>query len=96
MVKMKFPRDMYYNDMNVPLYNAGKVYEIEDSMVTRWIKRGGEIVEDEKPQPKVEAPPKTEDAKQEPVEDAKEKAEDIPSKPAPAAAKRTSKSGKSK
>lgn len=41
---MKFPQDMFYDSKEIPLYNKGKIYEIPESMVARWLKRGGEIV----------------------------------------------------
>lgn len=40
--KMKFTEDKYYN--RDVIYVAGKVYDVPDNMVDRWIKRGGEIV----------------------------------------------------
>ncbi len=46
MKKMKFPKDMYYNDLSKPLYLKGEIYEVEDKNVQRWLNRGGEIVED--------------------------------------------------
>lgn len=46
-VKMSFTEHKYYNDLNNPLYLAGEVYEIEDNMVERWLKRGGKIVSGE-------------------------------------------------
>jgi hypothetical protein len=46
MKKMKFPKDMFYTDMNNPLYRKGEVYEVEDRMVERWLKRGGIVVEE--------------------------------------------------
>lgn len=42
-VKMRFRKDMYYNDRNVPYYSAGVIYDVPLSMVDRWLKRGGEI-----------------------------------------------------
>ncbi len=74
MTKMKFNRDMYYDDRTKPLYSAGIVYEIPHGMVNRWLKRGGVIVEDPKPEvvPVVEA--------KKPVEAVKEKPQDV-SKP---------------
>jgi hypothetical protein len=41
---MKFSQDMFYDSKDVPIYNKGKVYEIPENMVARWLKRGGEIV----------------------------------------------------
>ena len=47
-VEMKFPEDMYYNDLSRPIYRAGEVYTIVGlDMVQRWLKRGGIIVEGE-------------------------------------------------
>ena len=50
--KMKFTEDKYYN--RDVIYVAGKVYDVPDHMVVRWLKRGGEIVVEEevKPLPK--------------------------------------------
>lgn len=45
-VKMKFARDMFYDDPNVPLYDSGKVYDVPVNMKDRWIKRGGELVDE--------------------------------------------------
>jgi len=45
-VKMKFSEHKYYNDLNNPIFDAGKVYELEGAAwIQRWLKRGGEIVE---------------------------------------------------
>lgn len=45
-VKMKFSEHKYYNDLDKPLFEAGKVYELEGAgWIQRWLKRGGEIVE---------------------------------------------------
>lgn len=44
-VKMVFAEDKFYNDPNVPLYKAGELYDIPENMVSRWLKRGGTIVE---------------------------------------------------
>ncbi len=49
-VKMKFSEFKYYNDLSVPMFEPGKVYEIEgEAWIQRWLKRGGEIVEDKAP-----------------------------------------------
>lgn len=61
-VKMRFPKDMYYTDQNVPIYKGGEVVEVPESMVTRWLKRGGVLISDEKAgrapiQKPVEPPP---------------------------------------
>lgn len=42
-VKMRFRKDMYYRDPNVPYYSAGVIYDVPVSMVARWMKRGGEL-----------------------------------------------------
>lgn len=68
MKLMKFNRDMFYNDLNIPLYRAGVVYEIDEKMVSRWIKRGGEVV--------TEKPSKVEGPSKEPVEGQEKKLED--------------------
>ena len=45
-VLMKFSEHKYYNDLNSPMFEAHKVYEIAGAeWIQRWIKRGGEIVE---------------------------------------------------
>jgi hypothetical protein len=46
-IKMRFPKDMYYNDMNVPLYKGGEVVEVPEEKVSRWLKRGGVLITDE-------------------------------------------------
>lgn len=49
--KMRFTEDKYYN--RDVIYTAGKVYDVPDNMVDRWLKRGGEILEEEvKEEPK--------------------------------------------
>lgn len=85
-VRMKFGVDMYYNDLSTPLYQAGKVYEIEGRMIARWMKRGGEIVDEPvSEQPKVqEQKPALDSEVKESVEGAGEKPEDE-SKPTPQA-----------
>ena len=51
-VKMKFSEDKFYNDPNVPMFQAGKVYDMEGGdWIQRWLKRGGEIVYGEMPLP---------------------------------------------
>lgn len=52
-VKMKFKDNKYYNDLSNPHFYAGKVYEIEDKDVQRWLNRGGEIVDGSLRMPKV-------------------------------------------
>lgn len=45
-VKMRFKEHKYYNDLDKPHFEAGKVYELEGAgWIQRWLKRGGEIVE---------------------------------------------------
>lgn len=64
IVKMIFSKDMFYNDQNVPMYVAGKVYDIEERMVARWLKRGGQIVDETtkvETKEHVETPTKKED-----------------------------------
>lgn len=79
VVKMKFTEHKYYNDLNNPIFFAGKVYEIEgDDQIQRWLKRGGIIVSGELKLPEQDAPnpsvlipegnkPKEEKQEQEPV-----------------------------
>ena len=55
MTKMIFTEDKYYN--HDVIYKAGEVYEVEDAMVNRWLKRGGSIVEDAPIEKKKPAPP---------------------------------------
>lgn len=43
-VKMVFSEQKFYNDLNVPLYDANKVYDVPLSMRDRWIKRGGQVL----------------------------------------------------
>jgi hypothetical protein len=43
MAKMMFTENKPYNEM---VYEAGKVYDIPDSHVDRWLKRGGQLVQD--------------------------------------------------
>jgi hypothetical protein len=45
-VLMRFNEDKYYNDLNKPIFEKGKIYELEGrSWIDRWTKRGGGIVE---------------------------------------------------
>ena len=47
-VRMVFKEHKYYNDMDTPMFEAGKVYMLEGAdWIARWLKRGGEIVEGE-------------------------------------------------
>lgn len=89
-VKMKFSADQFYGvavngnvtgSLSVPLYRKDKVYEVDEKMAPRWLKRGGEIVEDEAPakvedkvEEKVDAPAPQAEV---PVEPAPEKEEDV-------------------
>lgn len=51
-VKMKFKEDKFYTDRDKPIFEAGKVYELEGAdWIQRWLKRGGEIVHDARPAP---------------------------------------------
>jgi len=46
VVKMKFSSTQFYRDPDVPIFNAGEVYEVKGAeWINRWLKRGGEIVE---------------------------------------------------
>ena len=73
-VFMRFQQHQYFNDLNTPLFEAGKIYELVGAAwIQRWMKRGGEIVE-KKDSEKVEKP-----AEQNPiptVESASEKEEE--------------------
>jgi len=47
IVRMKFSEAKYYTNLDVPCFEAGKVYEIVGAdQVQRWLKRGGSIVEE--------------------------------------------------
>lgn len=46
-VRMRFPKDQYYNDLTVPLYKGGEVVDVPERMVVRWLKRGGVLITDE-------------------------------------------------
>lgn len=51
-VKMKFATHQYYNDLDKPIFESGKVYELEGAdWIQRWLKRGGVIVSGELPLP---------------------------------------------
>ena len=53
-VAMKFSKNMFYTDLDNPIFFSGVVYELEgEEWIQRWLKRGGEIV-DEKPAKGVE------------------------------------------
>jgi hypothetical protein len=54
-VKMRFQKDMYYEDQNVPLYKGGEDVDVPERMVSRWLKRGGMLVAD-LPKPPAPAP----------------------------------------
>jgi len=48
-VFMRFEENKFYNDQEKPIFEAGKVYELEGAdWIQRWVKRGGEIVTPEK------------------------------------------------
>ena len=51
-VKMRFSKDMFYNDTTIPLYVKGKIYDVPVRMQDRWIKRGGQILTAEEAAPK--------------------------------------------
>lgn len=77
MKLMKFSRNMFYESQDVPLYYADKVYEIEDKMVDRWLKRGGVVVDQKGRQTEVGVKSETVDVEsKEPIEDTPEKSED--------------------
>lgn len=42
---MIFEENKFYTDLENPLYLKGKVYEVEERMVGRWLKRGGVLVD---------------------------------------------------
>lgn len=47
-VKMRFTEAKFYNDLGKPMFEAGKIYELEGAdWIQRWKNRGGEIVEGE-------------------------------------------------
>jgi len=79
-VKMLFTSKQYYvtaanriKDLHTPLYEAGKVYDIQENMVERWLKRGAQVYD---VKAKVQPPAQVEKPKEEPVEDKEEKSED--------------------
>lgn len=44
-VVMTFPTRMFYNDLDAPMFEPGKEYELEGAdWIQRWQKRGGVIV----------------------------------------------------
>ncbi len=73
-VFMIFNRTMFYDSREIPIYNAGIVYEIPLNMVDRWLKRGGVIVDE--PKPKVEEEELSVTHKEEQLEDCKNLNED--------------------
>jgi hypothetical protein len=83
MTKMKFSCDIFFGNPEIPKYEAGKTYDIEEKYVFKWMKRGAVIVEDE---PKVVKPAKVEVEApihvEEKVEPVMEKVEDQVEKPA--------------
>lgn len=48
-VVMKFPKDMYYKNYTDVHFEKDKEYVIEAQDITRWLKRGGQIVSGELP-----------------------------------------------
>lgn len=45
-VLMRFTTNQFYNNQDVPIFEANKVYALEgQDWINRWLKRGGEIVE---------------------------------------------------
>lgn len=45
-VLMRFSEDKFYNDLDNPVFEKGKIYEISGAdKILRWTKRGGEIIE---------------------------------------------------
>lgn len=46
-VQMRFPKDMFYNDLTVPIYKGGEICDVPESTVDRWLKRGGVLIKDE-------------------------------------------------
>lgn len=77
-VKMKFSEEKFYNDQTKPMFEAGKVYELEGfDWIQRWLKRGGEIVEELKVKPvPVQEAPKEIEQDLEHLADEEEKLED--------------------
>ncbi len=48
-VLMRFSTNQFYNNQDVPIFEANKVYPLEgQDWINRWLKRGGEIVENHK------------------------------------------------
>lgn len=45
-VVMVFKEHKYYNDLDTPIFEAGKPHTLEGAdWIQRWLKRGGEIIE---------------------------------------------------
>lgn len=89
-VKMRFSVNQFYvtadnreHDMATPLYEAGKVYDVPEHMVARWLKRGGDIVSGEQPTKVEEKVEIQEPQIEESVEAETESVEDEDTKPAP-------------
>lgn len=60
-VLMLFPENMYYNDLDKPIFEKGKTYELEGAdWIYRWKKRGGIVVESAE---KIAVPAKQDDVK---------------------------------
>lgn len=68
---MRFKEHKFYNDLANPIFVANKIYELGGrDWITRWVKRGGEIVESGEaevsssmPAPEADPDKKAEDAK---------------------------------
>lgn len=48
-VRMRFKVDMFYNDLEKPLYLKNQIYNIPERMIQRWLNRGGELVDSKDP-----------------------------------------------
>lgn len=87
-VKMKFTKEMFYNDMTKPEFEPNKIYTLKGAgWIQRWLKRGGIIVEGEFTMPEV-TPEQIEAAKavvSSPSEPAHKDAEPVQAPSAPAA-----------
>lgn len=61
-VLMRFSEHKYYNDLGKPIFEAGKIYELEGAnWIRRWLNRGGIIVDsaDKVAEPEPQNPIKT-------------------------------------
>ncbi len=77
-VKMVFSEDKFLvsaanraEDMKIPKYKAGVVYEIAQENVARWVKRGGKVLTSEAQKVEEQNP-----VNEEPVESSDETSED--------------------